>query len=352
MKLTAGKIAEITNGVVEGDAEIVLTGLAGLDEAAEGQLSFLYNPKYVRHIYAAKASAVLVASDFQPDQPVSTVLIRVEDPYRAFNAVLRKYAEARLPDFEIDGKACISASAVLQENVYVGANAFIGADAEIKSNTRVFPGVFIGNNVKVGENCIIYPNASIYDDSIIGDNCIIHSNAVIGGDGFGFLLDNGEAQNEKIPQIGNVVLEDNVEIGANTCVDRATLGSTVIEKNVKLDNLIQIGHNCRVGEGTVIAAQTGLSGGMTIGKRCRIGGQVGFTGHFHIADDTTIGGQAGVTKAVKEPGKVWRGAPLYEIRQQMRYEVAIRQMPEYQRKIDELERRLEELINTTEDRPH
>ncbi|MDP4278452.1 MAG: UDP-3-O-(3-hydroxymyristoyl)glucosamine N-acyltransferase, partial [Bacteroidota bacterium] len=283
MTYTAQQIASYLSGTVEGDASVVVTNFSKIEEGSEGTLTFLANPKYTPFIYSTKASIVLVNNDFVAEQPISATLIRVENAYECLAKLLNLVSSSRKEKTGIDTKAAIDPSAKLGKDIFVGSFCYIGEGSEIGDNTKLYPQVYIGDHVRIGSNCILYPGVKVMDGCLIGNNCIFQSSAVIGGDGFGF-APKSSGEYEKIAQIGNVIIEDDVEIGANTTIDRATMGSTIIRKGVKLDNLIQVGHNVEIDENTVAAAQVGFAGSTRIGKNCMIGGQCGFAGHLHIAD--------------------------------------------------------------------
>lgn len=337
-------IARILNGTVEGDPETKLNTVARIEEGHPGALSFLSNPKYEPYLYTTSASAILVKNDFVPTKEVSTTLIRVDDPYQALARLLAFYEQAR------PAKKGIHPSAVIDEKASVGTDVFIGACAVISENAVIgdgcslHPQVYIGENVKIGKNCTLHPGVRVYRDCVIGNDCTIHAGAVVGADGFGF-APVADSNFMKIPQIGNVILEDNVEIGSNTCIDRATMGSTIIRKGVKLDNLIQVGHNCEIGENTVIAAQSGLAGSSRVGKNCMFGGQVGLAGHLAIADGVKIGAQSGIMSTVTEENAVLLGYPATDSRQFLRSVAYIRRIPEISSRVEALVKTVESLKN-------
>ncbi len=344
MEFTAAMIARVLNGTVEGDPETKLNTVARIEEGRPGALSFLSNPKYEPYLYITAASAVLVKNDFTPVKEVTATLIRVDDPYQALARLLAFYEQAR------PAKKGIHPSAVIDEMANIGADVFIGACAVISENAVIgdgcslHPQVFIGENVKIGKNCTLHPGVKVYRDCVIGNDCILHAGAVIGADGFGF-APVSEANFMKIPQIGNVIIEDNVEIGSNTCVDRATMGSTVIRKGVKLDNLIQVGHNVEIGENTVIAAQSGLAGSTKVGRNCMFGGQVGLAGHLSIADGCKIGAQSGIMSTVSEENSILLGYPATDSKQFLKSIVHIRKLPELSSRLDALAKTVESLKN-------
>jgi UDP-3-O-[3-hydroxymyristoyl] glucosamine N-acyltransferase len=342
MEFTAATIAGFLKGEIEGDPEIKVNTIAKIEEGEAGALSFLANPKYEHYIYETKSSIVLVNKSFIPSAKVGATLIRVENAYDAFASLLRLVDQARPRKKGIHPTAIIEDSAKVGSDVFIGPYVYIGENCNIGSGCSVYPHVYIGDNTKLGNNCTLNPGVTIYHDCIIGEGCIIHAGSVIGSDGFGFAP---QSDNEfmKIPQLGNVVLEDHVEIGANVTIDRATMGSTFIRKGVKLDNLIQIGHNVEVGENTVMAAQTGISGSTKIGKNCMFGGQVGLAGHLKIANNTKIGAQGGILGDVKEENTAIIGSPAIEVKQFLRSSVIFRKLPEMKSKIDSIEKEIESL---------
>jgi UDP-3-O-[3-hydroxymyristoyl] glucosamine N-acyltransferase len=342
MLLKSIEIAEMYNGEVYGDGNITVQTLCTIEDGKENGLAFLANPKYLPYLYKTQAAAVLVSKDFLPDKPLHTTLIKVDNPYTVFTDILNRYFNKKIELKGISSKACIDETAQIGEDVYIDNNVRIGKGVIIHNKVKIFANSFIGDYSVIGENTVIHANVSIYDQTLIGKNCIIHSGTVIGADGFGFAPQK-DGTFTKIPQIGNVIIHDNVEIGANTCIDRATLGSTIIGSGVKIDNLVQIAHNCVIGENTVIAAQSGISGSTKIGKNCMIGGQVGIVGHIQIADGTQIGAQSGVSKTIKNKGSILRGSPAQDIKAQLKLEALIRQLPELYEKIQELENQFSKL---------
>jgi UDP-3-O-[3-hydroxymyristoyl] glucosamine N-acyltransferase len=334
MKFTAKQISEMLKGAVEGDPEITVDRLAKIEEAESGSLSFLANPKYTPYIYETGASIVIVSEDFAPEQPVSSTLIRVKDAYKSFAKLLEVYDKIKSYKAGVHSTSHLSESSVFGKDLYAGAFVYVGEHCSIGDNVKIYPNTYIGDNVTIGDNTTIFAGVNIYSDSKIGSDCTIHSGVVIGADGFGFSPSSG--QYEKVAQIGNVIIEDHVEIGASTTIDRATLGSTIIRKGVKLDNLIQVAHNVEIGENTVVAAQTGIAGSTKIGRNCMIGGQVGIVGHIRIADDTKIAAQSGVGSSVEQPGQILQGSPAFAISDYKRSYVAFRKLPELDKKLKEL----------------
>lgn len=342
MEFTAKMIAEFLKGSVEGNADEIVTNVSPIEDGKPGTLTFLANPKYEQYVYTTDASIVLVSKDFEADKEVKPTLIRVEDAYKAFASLLDLYQSSLPQKSGIDAKASISESAKIGEGCYVGDFAFIGEKVSIGNNVKIYPQVYIGDNVNIGDNVILYPGVKIYHGCVIGHNCIVHSSSVIGSDGFGF-APTEDGSYKKIPQIGNVVVEDDVEIGSNVSIDRATMGSTVIKKGVKLDNLIQIAHNVVVGESTVMAAQAGISGSAKLGKNCMIGGQVGVAGHITIADGFKAAAQSGIANNQKTEGMAVLGTPAFEFRQASRSAAAYKNLPDLVRRVNQMEKELKEL---------
>lgn len=342
MEFTAKIIAEFLKGSVEGNSDEKVTNVSPIEDGKPGTLSFLANKKYEQYIYSTEASVVLVSKDFKAEKEIKTTLIRVEDAYKAFASLLDLYQSSLPQKVGIDAKASISESAEVGENCYIGDFAFIGENVTIGENVKIYPQVYVGDNVTVGDNTILYPGVKIYHGCVVGKNCIVHASSVIGSDGFGF-APTEDGSFKKIPQIGNVIIEDDVELGSNVSVDRATMGSTIIKKGVKLDNLIQIAHNVVVGESTVMAAQAGISGSAKLGKNCMIGGQVGVAGHITLADGVKAGAQAGIPNNIKDSGKAVLGTPAIEFRQATRVMAATKNLPELVQRVNQLEKELKEL---------
>lgn len=340
MEFTAQQIADFLNGMVDGDPTIKVNTFSKIEEGIHGSLTFLANPKYEHYIYRTKASIVLVNNDFIPENPVPATLVRVANAYAALATLLNMVEQTKPKKKGIDSTAFVSASAQVGEGCYIGNLAYIGENASIGKNCMIYPYAYVGDYANIGDNTIIYPHVSIYEGCQIGRNCILHSGSVIGSDGFGFAPE-GESYS-KIPQTGNVVIEDNVEIGANTTIDRAVMGSTLIRKGVKLDNLVQIAHNVEVGENTVMAAQVGIAGSVKIGQHCMFGGQVGLAGHITIADNVTFGAQAGVISSVKEKTTLL-GAPAINAKNFMRSSAIFTRLPDMYRTMGQMQREIEEL---------
>ncbi len=341
MEFSAQQIANILGGVVEGDATVKVNKLAKIEEGEAHSISFLANAKYQEFLYVTDASVVIINRDFQLEKPLkqTCTLIRVENAYECFAKILEAYNQVKDNKFGIETPSFIAPTAKIGEHIYIGAFSYISENAVIGNNVKLYPNCFIGENVIIGHNTVVFAGVKILHECKIGNNCTFHPGVVIGGDGFGF-APNSENNYNKIPQIGNVIIEDYVEIGANTCVDRATMGSTIIKKGVKLDNLIQIGHNSVVGENTVIVSQTGIAGSTKIGKNCMIGGQVGIVGHIYIADGVKIAAQSGVASSIKEEGAIVQGSPAYSIGEYKRSYVGFKKLPKILVRLNELEKKI------------
>jgi UDP-3-O-[3-hydroxymyristoyl] glucosamine N-acyltransferase len=344
MQFSAAQIAMMINGTIEGNADITVASFGKIEEAISGQLSFLANPKYEEYLYTTQASIIIVNNAQELKSAVSSTLIRVPDAYTAFATLLNKYQQIQTQQLSgIQQPVYIDATAKIGEQVFIGAFAYIGENAIIGDGAKIFPSAYIGNNVVVGNNSIIYPGAKIYNHCIIGKNVVIHAGTVIGGDGFGY-APQPDGSFIKVPQIGNVIIEDNVEIGSNTTIDRATIGSTLIKAGAKLDNLLQIAHNVEVGNNSVIAAQSGISGSTKIGNNVMIGGQVGIVGHLQIADGSKINAQSGVSKSIKNPNTAVTGSPAFDYTAALRSQAMVRSLPEMEKRIKELEKLVKELL--------
>ncbi len=311
MQFSAQQIAGLLKGQIEGDESVSISKLAKIEEGEPGSISFLGNPLYTQYIYNTKASIVIVNKDFEATAPISATLIRVDSAQSAFGKLLEMYNEVKLNKVGISKLSFISESAKIGENIYAGEFSFVGENVKVGNNVKIYPQVYIGDNSVVGDNTTIFAGVKIYSETIIGKDCIIHSGTVIGSDGFRFAPENPEGQ-KKIAQIGNVIIEDDVEIGANCAIDRATLGSTILRKGVKFDNLIHIAHNVEVGENSYLAACNVVAGSTKIGKNCMFSGQVGVVGHLQIADNTILTAQSGVSKSITKPGEVFSGSPAFE----------------------------------------
>lgn len=338
MELTASQLAAIVNGTVEGDENVKVSTFARIEEGHPGALSFLANPKYTHHIYSTDSSVVLVKRDFVAEHPVKATLIRVDDPYATVAHLLEMVTQmTKVEKVGIESPAFISEGVEVPEDAYVGAFAYIGKGVKLAPGVKIYPQTYVGDGCEIGEGTVLYAGVKIYQGCKVGKRCIIHSGAVIGADGFGFApVDGGY---EKIPQTGNVEIEDDVEIGANTTIDRAMMGATRICKGVKLDNLIQIAHNCSVGANTVMAAQVGVAGSAKIGAQCMVGGQVGFVGHISVADGTQIGAQSGVSKATK-PGERVMGSPAVDMGEYARGLVYVKKLGSLYDRVKELEKKI------------
>ena len=343
MEFSAGQIAAMIKGTVQGNANVQVKGFGKIETAMPGQLSFLANSKYEDYLYSTEASLVIINESLVLKAPVNTTLIRVPDAYSAFAILLNHYQSMQINHLSgVDSNSMIDPTATLGENVYVGTFTFIGAQAKVGNNTKIFPQVYIGNNVQIGDNCVLYPGVKIYNDCTLGNHVVIHAGSVIGADGFGF-APQPDGSYQKVPQIGNVIIEDLVEIGANTTIDRATIGSTIIHSGAKLDNLVQIAHNVQIGNHTVIAAQAGISGSTKIGNYVMIGGQTGMAGHIQVADRVKINGQSGITKSIKQNDISVTGTPAFEFTAAMRSQAVLRRLPELEKRIIELENQLRNL---------
>jgi UDP-3-O-[3-hydroxymyristoyl] glucosamine N-acyltransferase len=342
MKFTVTQIAGMLGGEVSGDGNQSIVMLAKIQDAKKGQIAFLSNPKYEHFIYTTNASAVIVKKDFQPKKEISTSLILVDDPYSSFTVLLEEYH--KLISFQktgIEQPSFIGTNSTIGKDIYQGAFSYIGNDVKIGDNVKIYPHVYIGDHVTIGNNTILHANVKLYADTKIGNNCVVHAGTVIGSDGFGF-APQPDGTYKTIPQLGNVVIEDNVNIGANTVIDCATLfgDATIIRQGVKLDNLIQIAHNVEIGKNTVIAAQAGISGSSKVGENCMVGGQAGISGHVVIANNTGIGAQSGISKTIKEEGQKIIGYPAFDVNDYFRSYVIFRQLPDLNKRLRELERKM------------
>ncbi|QYJ67857.1 UDP-3-O-(3-hydroxymyristoyl)glucosamine N-acyltransferase [Flavobacterium litorale] len=334
MKFTAEQIAGILEGDIVGNPNAEVHKLSKIEEGTEGSLTFLANPKYQQYIYSTAASIAIVNKSFEPEEPITTTLIKVEDAYKSFSKLLEYYNQVKLMKSGIEQPSVIADDTVYGENLYLGSFSYIGKNVKIGNNVKIYPNSFIGDNVTIGDNCILFSGVRIYSETEMGNNCTIHSGVIIGSDGFGF-TPNEDGVYSKVPQIGNVILEDNVDVGSGTTIDRATLGSTIIKKGVKLDNQIQIAHNVVIGENTVIASQTGIAGSTKIGKNCIIGGQVGIVGHITIGDGVRIQAQSGVGKNIPD-GEAIQGTPALGYNDFNKSYVHFRNLPKIVADIDEL----------------
>ncbi len=336
MKFTAAQIAGILEGEVVGNPNAEVFKLSKIEEGTEGSLTFLANPKYVNYIYSTNATITIVNSTFEPESELKTTLIKVEDAYQSFSKLLEYYNQVKLMKSGIEQPSVISENVTYGENLYLGSFCYIGKNVVIGKNVKIYPNSFIGDNVTIGDDCIFFAGVRIYSESVIGKNCVIHSGTIIGSDGFGFAPQEDGTYN-KVPQIGNVILEDNVEVGSCTTIDRATLGSTIIRKGVKLDNQIQIAHNVEIGENTVIAAQTGVAGSTKIGKNCMIGGQVGIAGHLTIGNNVRVQAQSGIGRNIPD-GETLQGSPSFNYSDWNKSYVHFRNLPKIVAEIEELKK--------------
>ncbi|MEZ7992607.1 MAG: UDP-3-O-(3-hydroxymyristoyl)glucosamine N-acyltransferase [Flavobacteriaceae bacterium] len=338
MKFTAAQIAGILEGEVEGNPEVEVSKLSKIEEGIPGSLSFLSNPKYTQYIYTTKASAVIVDKNFKAENEINTTLIRVDDAYKSFSKLLEYYNQVKMNKTGIEQPVFISESANYGKNIYIGAFAYISDNVKIGDNVKIYPNVYIGDNVIIANNVTLFSGAKIYSDTQIGDNCVIHSSAILGADGFGF-SPNEKGEFIKVPQTGNVIIEDNVDIGAATSIDRATLGSTIIRKGVKLDNQIQIAHNVEIGKNTVIAAQTGIAGSTKIGENCMIGGQVGIAGHLSIGNNVRIQAQSGIGRNVKD-NETLQGSPAFTYNDYNKSYVHFKNLPKIIHRLTTIEKNI------------
>lgn len=338
MKFTAEQIAGILEGEVVGNPNAEVSKLSKIEEGDEGSLTFLANPKYINYIYTTKATVTIVNDSFIPEQEINTTLIKVEDAYAAFSKLLHFYNQVKLNKTGVEPQSFMSEGTKHGENLYLGSFSYIGQNVVLGNNVKIYPNSFIGDNVAIGNDVCVFAGAKIYSETVIGNNCIIHSGVIIGADGFGF-APNEEGEYDKVPQIGNVIIEDNVDIGANTTIDRATLGSTIIRKGVKLDNQIQIAHNVEIGKNTVIAAQTGVAGSTKIGENCMIGGQVGIVGHLTIGNNVRVQAQSGVTRNVKD-GEILQGSPSFNLNDYIKSYVHFKNLPKIVAEVEELKKQI------------
>src|SRR5258708_4729628 len=350
MEFTIQQIAVMLGGEVQGEGAQTINMLAKIQDAKKGQIAFLSNPKYEQYLYTTRASAVLVKKDFQPKKEFTTTLLLVDDPYSSFTVLLEEYH--KLISFQktgIEQPSFVGENFAVGKNIYRGAFSYIGNNVKVGDNVKIYPHVFVGDDVVIGDNTILHPNVKLYAGTKIGNNCVVHSGTVIGSDGFGFAPQE-DGSYKTIPQLGNVIIEDNVAIGANTVIDCATLfgDSTIIHEGVKLDNLIQIAHNVEVGKNTVIAAQAGISGSSKVGENCMIGGQVGIAGHLVIANNTGIGAQAGIGKSIKEEGSKIIGSPAFDVKEYYKAYAVFKRLPDLNERLRELEKKMLQMNGTLE----
>jgi len=343
MKFSAKQIAALLKGSVEGDENVTVSSLSKIEEGKTGSLSFLSNPLYTQYIYNTDASVVIVKSDLSLEKPVkeTCTLIRVDDPYSSFATLLEMYNQAKQNKKGIEQPSFISATATLGTDCYVGAFAYIGENVKIGKNVKIYPHCYIGDNVTIGDDCLFYSGVKIYHDCVIGNNCTVHASSVIGSDGFGF-APNSDNNYKKVPQIGNVVIEDNVEVGSNTSIDRATMGSTIIRKGAKLDNLVQIAHNVEIGENCVLAGGSFVAGSTKLGKNVMMGGQAGVVGHIKIADGVKIAGQSGVASTIETKDLIVQGSPAFAVGDYQRSYVLFRGLRKLNDRVIEIEKKLKQ----------
>ncbi len=340
MKFTAAQIAGILEGNIEGNPDVEVSKLSKIEEGTEGSLTFLANPKYTQYIYTTQASVTIVNKDFEPEDDIHTTLIKVEDAYKSFSKLLEYYNQVKMNKSGIEQPCFIADSAQYNDDIYIGAFSYLGENVSIGKNVKIYPNTYIGDNVTIGDNVVVFSGAKIYSESKIVNYCVINSGAIIGADGFGF-TPNEKGEYSKVPQTGNVVLEDYVDVGAATTIDRATLGSTIIRQGVKLDNQIQIAHNVEIGKNTVIAAQTGIAGSTKIGENCQIGGQVGIVGHITIGNNVKIQAQSGIGRNVKD-GEVLQGSPALAYADYNKSYVYFKNLPKIVRGISDIEKKINE----------
>ncbi len=342
MEFSAKQIAQIIDGIVEGDENILVSNLSKIEEGTIGTLSFLANPAYTNYIYSTNASIVIVNKSFVLENPVksSCTLIRVENAYESFAKLLELYNQINTEKEGVEQPSFVSSNATIGENCYVGAFAYIGQNVSIGNHVKIYPHVYIGDNCIIGNNTTLFSGVKIYHDCLIGKNCTIHASTVVGSDGFGFAPNNEGHVFTKVPQIGNVIIEDDVEIGSNSSIDRATLGSTILRKGVKLDNLVQIAHNVEIGENTVIAGLSGIAGSTKVGKNCMIGAQVGVAGHLRIANGVKIAGQSGIGSSIDKEGEILQGSPAFNIGEFKRSYVLFRGLPKLNDKVSDLTKKI------------
>jgi UDP-3-O-[3-hydroxymyristoyl] glucosamine N-acyltransferase len=341
MKVTAKVVADFIKGELIGNPDEIVTDISKIEEGKKGTLAFLANPKYEKYLYTTEASIVLINRDFQINGIVKPTLIRVDNAYDAFTSLLEFYTKMIPEKKGVEQPSFVDPSAKIGDNVYIGAFSYIGPGAVIGNNVKIYPQSYVGDFSQIKENSVLYPGVKIYHGCLIGANCTLHSGVVIGGDGFGF-VQQPDQQYRKIPQVGNVILEDHVEIGSNTTIDRATMGSTIIRKGTKFDNLIQIGHNVEIGENTIVVSQAGIAGSTKVGRNCQIGGQVGLAGHLKVGDNVKIGAQSGVSNNIKDNATVL-GSPAFDVTKQVRSMVIYKSLPDMNKRIAELEMQLKTL---------
>ncbi|MEM7103170.1 MAG: UDP-3-O-(3-hydroxymyristoyl)glucosamine N-acyltransferase [Bacteroidota bacterium] len=344
MTVTAKELSKLLNGKLEGDPDVVVYKPAKIEEGESGAVSFIANPKYIHYAYTTDASVLLVSKDLKLDKPIRPTLIRVDDVYSCVSLLLERFGNNKSNGAGVDNRSTVHPEAAVSDSAFIGAFSYVSKGAVIGENTIIHPQVFIGENAVIGNNVILYPGVKVYHDCKVGNHVVIHSNTVVGSDGFGFVPQK-DGSYKKVPQIGNVVIEDHVEIGSNCVIDRATMGSTLIKVGVKLDNLIQVAHNVEVGSNTVIAAQVGIAGSTKIGSNCMVGGQAGFVGHIEVADGTRVQAQSGVARSITQPNKAWYGSPAFEYNSFLRSQVMFQKLPDLVKRINELEKMVKDLQN-------
>ncbi len=342
MEFSAKQIAELIDGVIVGDPEVKVNNVSKIEDGKPGTITFLANPKYTNYIYDTNASVVIVNNTFEPERDVKATMIKTEDAYSSVAKLMQMYVDSKPRKTGIEQPSFISETAQLGDFPYIGAFVYIGENVKIGNNVSIYPNSYIGDNVTIGDNCIIYAGVKIYHDCQVGNNCILHAGCVVGSDGFGFAPDENN-EYVKIPQLGNVVLEDDCEVGANTALDRATMGSTVLKKGVKLDNFVQIAHNVEIGENTVIAAMSGVAGSSIIGKNCMFGGHAGVIGHLKIADGVKLGAYTGVAGNIKKEGAVLRGAPAFDAHSFARSWINLKKLPDLANEVRDLKQQIKSL---------
>ncbi len=342
MQISLNELAHLLSGEVVGDGSQMVHTVAKIEEGFEGALSFLANAKYEPYLYTTQSTAVLVNKTFQPTSNYATTLIKVEDAYAAFTFLLEKFSNVSQELVGIENQSFVDSSAKLAKDIYIGAYSYVSAEVSIGEGSKIYPQVYLGKGVKVGKNTILYPGVKIYYDCEIGDNCIIHGGTIIGSDGFGF-APLADKTYKKIPQTGNVIIENDVEIGANCTVDRATLGSTYVRQGVKLDNMVQVAHNADVGAHTVMASQSGVAGSSKVGPYCVVGGQVGIGGHITVAEGSQFGGQSGVLASISTPNGKWFGTPAFDVKDNLRSTAIFRKLPQLLKRVEELEKEIKQL---------
>jgi UDP-3-O-[3-hydroxymyristoyl] glucosamine N-acyltransferase len=340
MEFTAKMIADFLKGTLEGNPDETVTNISRIEEGKKGSLAFLANPKYEKYLYSTEASIVLINKDLKLVKKVSSTLVRVEDAYQAFASLLNLYTSSLPQKVGVDPNSFISETATYGKDCYIGAFSFLGDNVKVGNNVKIYPQVYLGDNVTVGDNTILYPGVKVYKECTLGKDCILHGGTIVGSDGFGFAPGTGAFQ--KIPQIGNVIIEDNVETGSNVSIDRATIGSTILRKGAKLDNLIQIAHNVEIGENTVVVAQTGIAGSTKVGKNCMIAAQAGIVGHLSIGNEVKIGAQSGVTSSLKD-GELVLGSPAHNFSETRRSMIIYKKLPEMYTRLNELEKAFNKL---------